>query len=235
MKGATGMPRPKVLVSWSSGKDSAWMLHCLQREAQVEIAGLLTTTTEAPDEVRVAMHRVRRSVLSAQVEAAGLPLEEILLPDPCSEQAYADAMSAFVKRATARGISHIAFGDLFLEELRRYREERLAGSGLQALFPLWGSDTQTLAGEMFDAGLKARVASIDLSVLSPEVLGRDYAPELLAELPTGCDPCGEYGEFHTLVSDGPMFSRAVALEVGEAQIGETHGHIDFRLTRTDRA
>lgn len=219
----------RVLVSWSSGKDSAWMLQVLRQAGEVEIAGLLTTTTEAPGEERVAMHRVRRSILRAQAEAAGLPLEELLLPDPCSEEAYAGIMQGFVERARARGITHIAFGDLFLEQVRGYREARLAGSGLQALFPLWGRDTAELAAEMFAGGLQADIASVDLAKLDAGFLGRRFAPELLSDLPAGSDPCGEHGEFHTVVYAGPMFSRRLGLEAGEVTLGETHGHIDFRL------
>ncbi|MEX0922584.1 MAG: ATP-binding protein [Rhodovibrionaceae bacterium] len=222
------MRQAKALISWSSGKDSAWMLHRLRQTGEIEIAGLLTTTTEAGDEDRVAMHRVRRSILKEQAKAARLPLEEIRLPDPCSEEAYAAAMRAFVERALARGITHIAFGDLFLEDVRAYREQRLSGSGLQPLFPLWGSDTEALAGEMIASGLQAHIVSIDLCKLEPEFLGRSYDRALLAALPVGSDPCGEYGEFHTLVSAGPMFDAPLQLECGTPELGETHGHIDFR-------
>lgn len=229
------MPDARALVSWSSGKDSAWMLHRLRQAGEIELAGLLTITTETGGEERVAMHRVRRSILLAQATAAGLPLEEIVLPDPCSEEAYAAAMSAFVARALARGITHVAFGDLFLEEVRGYREQRLEGTGLQALFPLWGSDTRALAEEMLAGGLQARLASVDLAKLGPELLGRAFDREFLAELPEGNDPCGEYGEFHTVVSSGPMFTRPLHLEAGERDLGETHGHIDFRLRHSAAA
>lgn len=223
------MPRAKVLVSWSSGKDSAWVLQRLRQAGEVELAGLLTTTTETGGEERVAMHRVRRSILHAQAAAAGLPLEEILLPDPCTEEAYTEAMSAFVARALARDVTHIAFGDLFLEDLRGYREQRLEGTGLQALFPLWGSDTRVLSEEMMAGGLRAQIASVELAKLGPEFLGRAYNPELLAALPEGSDPCGEYGEFHTVVSAGPMFAHPLRLEAGTRELGDTHGHIDFVL------
>ena len=229
------MAVPKVLVSWSSGKDSAWMLQCLRQAGEVEIAGLLTTTTEAGEEDRVAMHRVRRSVLTAQAAAADLPLEEIRLPDPCSEEAYAEAMTAFVERALAREITHIAFGDLFLEEVRSYRERRLAGTGLAPLFPLWGRDTRNLAEEMIAGGLQARIASVDLAKLGPAFLGRAFDAALLAELPPGSDACGEYGEFHTVVSAGPMFSGGLTLEAGSRQIGAAHGHLDFRLAASKAA
>ena len=223
----------RTLISWSSGKDSAWMLHLLRQAGEVEIAGLLTTTTETADEDedRVAMHQVRRSILCAQARAAGLPLEELRLPDPCSGAAYDAIMQAFVERTIAAGITHIAFGDLFLEEVRRYREERLAGSGLQAIFPLWGSDTGELAAAMIDGGLAARVASVNLGKLGPEALGRAYGREFLAELAPGSDPCGENGEFHTVVTSGPMFRRAIEVEAGAVTLGGTHGHIDFRLSR----
>jgi uncharacterized protein (TIGR00290 family) len=219
----------KILISWSSGKDSAWMLHRLRAAGEIEIAGLFTTTTEAADEERVAMHRVRRSILRAQAVAAGLPLDEILLPDPCSEEAYAAAMRAFVDRTLARGVTHIAFGDLFLEEVRGYREQRLEGTGLQPIFPLWGSDTAALAEEMLSGGLQARVASVDLGKLGAAFLGRAFDRNLLDDLPEGSDPCGEYGEFHTVVTAGPMFARSLSLDVGARTLGDAHGHIDFHL------
>ena len=223
------MQRPRVLVSWSSGKDSAWMLHRLRQAGEVEIAGLLTTTTEAGEEERVAMHRVRRSILHGQAAAAGLALEEILLPDPCTEEAYAAAMQAFVERALGNGVTHIAFGDLFLEEVRTYREQRLAATGLQPLFPLWDSDTTALAEEMMAGGLRAHIASVDLAKLGPELLGRSYDRAFLADLPAGCDPCGEYGEFHSVVVAGPIFAHTLEIEAGARELGETHGHIDFVL------
>jgi uncharacterized protein (TIGR00290 family) len=203
----------KVLVSWSSGKDSAWMLHVLQTIRPGAAAALLTTVAEEYD--RVAMHGVRTSVLRAQAEAAGLPLIEVPIPSPCSNEIYEVRMRAAVERAVADGFTHAAFGDLFLEDVRRYREERLAGSGLQPLFPLWGQPTAALAREMIAGGLEAVLTCVDPRVLPAETAGRRYDAQLLAELPAGVDPCGERGEFHTCVLAGPMFSRRIQASPGE--------------------
>ena len=202
----------KILVSWSSGKDSAWMLHVLHRELPGAPAALLTTVAEAYD--RVAMHGVRTSVLGAQAQAADLPLYTVDIPSPCSNEIYEDRMGAAVQRALAEGFTHVAFGDLFLEDVRRYREERLAGTGLQPLFPLWGKPTAALAQEMVVAGLEARLTCVDPRMLPADMAGRRFDRELLAELPAGVDPCGERGEFHTCVLAGPMFSRRIDVDVG---------------------
>lgn len=202
----------KILVSWSSGKDSAWMLHVL-RSRQSPVGGLLTSVNEEAD--RVAMHGVRTSLLRAQAAAAGLPLTTIPLPHPCSNEVYEERMARCVRDAVEDGFTHVAFGDLFLEDVRRYREDRLAGSGLQPIFPLWGLDTARLAREMLDQGLEARITCVDTRVLSQDFAGRRYDSELLAELPPGIDPCGERGEFHTCVVDGPMFANRIDVAQGE--------------------
>ena len=202
----------KILLSWSSGKDSAWMLHVL-RSQSAPVAGLLTTVNEEAD--RVAMHGVRTSILRAQAAAATLPLTVIPLPDPCSNDAYEERMTVAVREAVTAGFTHVAFGDLFLEDVRRYREDRLAGSGLQPLFPLWGLDTRALAGEILQSGVDARITSLDQRVLANEFAGRRYDAELLAALPPGVDPCGERGEFHTCVLAGPMFASRIDAEPGE--------------------
>lgn len=199
------------IVSWSSGKDSAWMLHAL-RGRGVDVRALLTTTNSAA--ARVAMHGVRLELLEAQAAAAGLPLIVVPLPWPCSNEEYERIMAGTVSRLVGEGFTHIAFGDLFLEDVRRYREERLAGSGLAPLFPLFGSDTVKLAGEMIAAGLRARLTTIDPRVLDRRFAGREYDETLLAELPAGVDPCGERGEFHTCVTAGPMFSHALDVSPG---------------------
>ena len=202
----------KILVSWSSGKDSAWMLHVLRQE-RAPVAGLLTSVNEAAD--RVAMHGVRSSLLRAQAEAVALPLKTIQLPHPCSNEVYEQRMAAAVNDAVAEGFTHVAFGDLFLEDVRRYREDRLAKSGLEPLFPLWGRDTRSLAGEMIDGGLQARLTCIDERLLPRAFAGRRFDDRLLDDLPDGIDPCGERGEFHTCVLAGPMFTHRIEAEAGE--------------------
>ena len=202
----------KILVSWSSGKDSAWMLHVLRCD-QAPVAGLLTTVNEEAD--RVAMHGVRTSVLRAQASAAGLPLATIPLPHPCSNEVYEERMARAVGNAVRQGFTHVAFGDLFLEDVRRYREDRLAGSGLEPLFPLWQRDTSELAAEMLDGGLEARITCVDQRVLPAEFAGRRFDRAFLSELPAGTDPCGERGEFHSCVLAGPMFASRIDVESGE--------------------
>jgi len=203
----------KILLSWSSGKDSAWALHLLNGTHPGAVGALLTTVNEAVD--RVAMHAVRRSVLEAQAAAAGLPLRVVPIPHPCPNEVYEERMGAAVAAAVAEGFTHAAFGDLFLEDVRRYREERLAGSGLTPLFPVWGIPTRELASQMIDAGLRARIACVDTRVLDASHAGREWDGAFVGALPAGIDPCGENGEFHTCVSAGPMFSRPLALTPGE--------------------
>jgi uncharacterized protein (TIGR00290 family) len=204
----------KIVVSWSSGKDSAWMLHLLRQSHPGAVAGLLTTLNEAFD--RVAMHAVRRTLLEAQAAAADLPLISVPLPWPCSNADYEARMSTAVTRLVSEGFTHVAFGDLFLEDVRRYREDRLAGTGLTPMFPLWTiKPTSLLAEDMIDGGLRGHLTCIDPRRLPPGFAGRAYDRALLADLPPDVDPCGENGEFHTFVTDGPMFSRPVAVIVGE--------------------
>jgi uncharacterized protein (TIGR00290 family) len=202
----------KVLLSWSSGKDSAWALHVLRRQYPGAIAGLLTTINEAVQ--RVAMHAVRRELLEAQAAAAGLPLRILPIPDTCSNAEYESRMRACVAEVTSEGFTHVAFGDLFLEDVRRYRERMLHGSGLTPLFPLWQIPTRQLAEAMMGGGLRARVACVDTRVLDASFAGREFDAALLADLPDGVDPCGENGEFHTCVYAGPMFSRPLPIESG---------------------
>jgi uncharacterized protein (TIGR00290 family) len=217
----------KVLVSWSSGKDSAWMLHTLRQQG-IAPAALLTTINEAFD--RVAMHGVRHSVLRAQASAAGLPLMAIPLPYPCSNEVYEERMASAVVKAVTDGFTHVAFGDLFLEDVRRYREDRLAGSGLTPIFPLWARPTRELGLEMIRGGLAARIACVDLRKLPAEFAGRAYDEVLLQELPPDVDPCGERGEFHTCVDGGPMF--AYALDVTRGTTVERDGFVycDFEVS-----
>lgn len=202
----------KTILSWSSGKDSAWALHCLRQEPGYDVVGLLTTVNAAAN--RVAMHGVRRDILEAQADAAGLPLHIVELPWPCSNEAYAGLMSEFVREAAAGGIEAMAFGDLFLEDIRAYRERQLDGTGLRPVFPLWGKPTTALAEEMIAAGLEARLSVVDSRKLEADFAGRAFDGALIRDLPPGVDPCGENGEFHTCVTAGPMFSRSLALSVG---------------------
>lgn len=202
----------KILVSWSSGKDSAWMLHTLRLQGFAP-AALLTSINEAAD--RVAMHGVRHSVLRAQADATTLPLMTVPLPHPCSNEIYEQRMSGAVKDALARGFTHVAFGDLFLEDVRRYREERMAGTGLTPMFPLWGRPTSELGREMIRGGLEARLTCVDPRALPAAFAGRAYDEALLRDLPSGVDPCGERGEFHTCVIGGPMFSGPLDVHTGE--------------------
>ena len=202
----------KTLVSWSSGKDSAWMVHVLRARGDVEIGALLTTINEPAQ--RVAMHAVRVELLEAQAKALALPLWLVPIPSPCPNDEYERAMAQAVHRAAGAGFTHIAFADLFLEDIRKYREERLAGSGLAPLFPLFGADTAALAREMVAAGLVARITCVDPRVLDRRFAGRDFNGALLAELPPSVDPCGERGEFHTFAHRGPMFRQPIAIETG---------------------
>jgi uncharacterized protein (TIGR00290 family) len=205
--------RPRALLSWSSGKDSAWALHLLRERGDVEIVGLVTTIDEAGD--RVAMHSVRSELLRAQAEAAGLPLWPVTIPWPCSNEAYEAAMHGVIARAKAEGVTTMAFGDLYLEDIRRYREDKLSGTGLTPAFPLWGLRTDALAREMIASGLRARLTCVDSKQLAASFAGRDFDDALLRDLPAGVDPCGENGEFHTFTYAGPMFSHPVAIRRGD--------------------
>ena len=206
------MGRP-VLLSWSSGKDSAWTLHTLRARDDLEVVGLVTTVNERAS--RVAMHAVREELLKQQVEATGLPLWRVPLPYPCSNEAYEAAMRSLLDRARHAGVEAMAFGDLFLEDVRRYRETRMEGSGIEPLFPLFGSSTPDLAREMVAAGLLAWITCVDPAQLPREFAGRRFDAELLRDLPDDVDPCGERGEFHTFAVEGPMFRHPLEVEVGE--------------------
>jgi diphthamide synthase (EF-2-diphthine--ammonia ligase) len=208
------MARPmKVLLSWSSGKDSAWTLHQLRQQHPGAVQGLLTTTNAAFD--RVAMHAVRRSLVEAQAHAARLPLHVVPLPWPCSNVDYETLMGAAVAGFVAQGFTHVAFGDLFLEDVRQYREARLAGTGLTPLFPLWKqTSTKELARAMIRDGLQARLTCVDPRALDPAFAGRCFDSALLEDLPAEVDPCGERGEFHSFAYAGPMFAAPIPVDVG---------------------
>jgi iron complex transport system substrate-binding protein len=202
----------RTLLSWSTGKDSAWSLHVLRQRHGVEVIGLVTTINSAFG--RVAMHGVRRALAEAQAEAAGLPLHWLEIPHPCPNETYEHVMGAFVKQQAAAGVAAMAFGDLFLEDIRRYREARLAGTGITPLFPLWGIETGKLAREMIAGGLEAYVTCVDPQKLPARLAGRRFDAALLAELPAGVDPCAENGEFHTFACAGPMFRASIAVHTG---------------------
>jgi uncharacterized protein (TIGR00290 family) len=217
----------RTLLSWSSGKDSAWALHRLRRSPEIEVVALLTTLNSEFN--RVAMHGVRREVLCAQAAAAGLPLWEVPLPWPCSNEDYESRMRDLCARAVAEGVEAIAFGDLFLRDVRQYRERQLAGTGLQPLFPLWEIPTAQLAREMIAGGLRAKISCVDHRVLAAEFAGREFDENLLAELLNGVDPCAENGEFHTCVYAGPMFREPLSLVVGEVVERDGFSYADLAL------
>jgi uncharacterized protein (TIGR00290 family) len=222
----------KTLISWSSGKDSAWMVHVLRQADGIQPGGLLTTINEPAQ--RVAMHAVRIQLVRAQADALGLPLRLVPIPSPCSNEAYEQAMGAAVAQAVAEGFTHVAFADLFLEDIRRYREEKLAGSGLTPLFPLFGSDTAALARAMIAAGLRARITCVDPRQLDRSFAGREFDAALLAELPAAADPCGERGEFHTFAYDGPMFARPIAVAAGSTVERDGFVFTDLELNHGGR-
>jgi uncharacterized protein (TIGR00290 family) len=217
----------KILLSWSSGKDSAWALHLLNQKHPGAVRALLTTVNEAVD--RVAMHAVRRDVLEAQAAAAGIPLRVVPIPHPCPNDIYEERMRTAVQAAVNDGFTHVAFGDLFLEDVRRYREERLAGTGLEPLFPIWGVPTHELASQMMDGGLRARLACIDTRVLDASLVGREWDRALLQQFPANIDPCGERGEFHTCVYAGPMFAQPLELDAGEIVTREPFTWADLKV------
>lgn len=223
------MKPKRVWLSWSSGKDSAWTLHVLRQQPEIEVVALLTTLNEHFD--RVAMHSTRRELVEAQAKATGLPLIAVPLPWPCSNEQYEAVMSKACAQAIAEGVEAIAFGDLFLEDVRQYRMEKLAGTGLEPLFPVWGLDTRALAREMVTAGVKTRLVCVDPRKLPKEFAGRDFDEALLRDLPEGIDPCGERGEFHSFVYGGPMFREDIPIESGEVVERDGFVFADVKLRR----
>jgi uncharacterized protein (TIGR00290 family) len=219
------MARPKALISWSSGKDSAFALHEVRRVGEFDVVGALTTVTETFG--RVSTHGVRQEILHAQLDAAGLPARIVPIPYPCPNEIYEARMGEAVARASREGISHIVFGDLFLADIRSYREQKLAGTGITPLFPLWERPTLALAHAMIESGLEAWLATVDLKKLPTEFAGRKFDLQLLADLPEGIDPCGENGEFHTCVVAGPIFSRRLAVAAGERVERDGYGYCDL--------
>ena len=218
----------RILLSWSSGKDSAWALHLLRQRQDVEVAALFTTFNDVAD--RVAMHAVRRELVEAQAAVARLPLWSVPIPQPCSNEDYQTCMRAVIERARGASITHVAFGDLFLEDVRDYRVRMMAGTGIDPLFPVWGApaDTPALARTMIGAGVRAILTCVDPKQLSPSFAGRQYDAALLAELPPGVDPCGERGEFHTFCFAGPMFDRDISVGTGETVVRDGFCFIDVQ-------
>jgi len=223
--------KKRVLLSWSSGKDSAWALHVLRQQDEVDVVGLFSTVNQVHD--RVAMHAVRRELLEQQAQQTGLPLEVVEIPDPCSNADYEARMSLFVERCQQRKIDCFAFGDLYLEDIRAYREQKLEGSGIGAIFPLWGIPTASLSRGMIDGGLQAHLTCIDPRQLSERFAGRKFNHSLLDELPTDVDPCGENGEFHSFVFAGPMFEGEINITVGE--VVQRDGFVFADLLPAERA
>jgi diphthamide synthase (EF-2-diphthine--ammonia ligase) len=221
------MSRPKALIAWSSGKDSAWALHEIRRAGACDVVGALTTVTGTF--ARVSIHGVREQLLDGQLAAARLPARKVNIPYPCSNEIYEREMQQAVAQARTDGITHIVFGDLFLEDVRAYREKNLAGSGIQPLFPLWGRPTAALAKEMIAAGLRAHLVSVDLKKLPCGFAGREFDETLLGDLPPACDRCGENGEFHTFVSAGPMLAAEIPVSVGEIVERDGAAYADLRL------
>jgi len=204
-----------ILLSWSGGKDSSLALHALRQTPGVEVAGLLTTVTEDYD--RISMHGVRRTLLEQQTEAAGLPLHVVSIPRECPNEVYEERMTAVLTGIREAGIRRVAFGDLFLEDIRAYRESRLTGFGMEALFPLWGRDTAELARDFIRLGFEAVLVCVDTEALAPAFAGRSFDEDLLRDLPPGVDPCGENGEFHTFVHAGPVFRAPVPCRRGPVE------------------
>jgi len=213
LRARDGAARPKAWLAWSSGKDSAWALHIVRLAGEFEVVALLTTVNRTHG--RVAMHAVRESLLEMQAAAAGLPLVTVGIPSPCSNEIYERAMSEAMARAAGEGVRHVIFGDLFLEDIRAYRESQLARCGMTPVFPLWGIETRSLAETMIAGGLSGYLTCVDPRKLGRDFAGRRFDAELLRDLPRGVDPCGENGEFHTFACAGPMFRAELAVSVGE--------------------
>ncbi|MGA8366390.1 MAG: ATP-binding protein [Candidatus Acidiferrales bacterium] len=205
--------RPKAWLAWSSGKDSAWALHTVRQAGEYEVVALLTTVNSRYQ--RVAMHAVRESLLEMQAAAAGLPLVKVPIPSPCPNEIYEREMGAAMARARAEGVWHVIFGDLFLEDIRAYREKHLAACGMTPVFPIWRRDTRRLAEEMLASGLSAYLTCIDPRKLASSFAGRRFDADLLKDLPEGVDSCGENGEFHTFANAGPMFREQIVVTPGE--------------------
>jgi uncharacterized protein (TIGR00290 family) len=223
------VPKPKALISWSSGKDSAFALHEVRQAGEFDVVGALTTVTETF--ARVSIHGVRQEILRAQCEAAGLPQHIVPIPYPCPNEIYEARIGEAVAGAVREGVTHMIFGDLYLADIRAYREQKLAGTGITPVFPLWERPTAALARAMIASGLEAYLATVDLKKLSAEFAGRKFDAELLADLPDGIDPCGENGEFHTCVVAGPMFSKRLAVTTGDRVERDGYAYCDLVMEK----
>ena len=215
----------KVLLSWSGGKDSMMALYEFSRDPNIQVSALLTTVTEDYD--RISMHGVRRVLLEEQARALGLPLKQVYIPKQATNEIYESRMRALLEQVITEGIHSVGFGDIFLEDLRKYREGNLALLGMKGIFPIWKRDTAELARTFVDLGFKAVVVSLDPKVLDPSFAGRTIDHEFLTQLPPGGDPCGENGEFHSFVCDGPLFTRPVSCRVGEVVARESFYFCDL--------
>ncbi|MDQ8732229.1 ATP-binding protein [Bradyrhizobium sp. LHD-71] len=220
--------RPKAMISWSSGKDSAFSLHEVRRAGEIDVVGALTTVTE--NFGRVSIHGVREEILRAQLDAAGLPATVVPIPYSCPNEVYEARMGEAIAQAKAQGITHMIFGDLFLEDIRKYREETLRGTGVTPVFPLWLRPTPQLARDMIANGLETYIATVDLKKMPAAFAGRCFDQRLLDELPASVDPCGENGEFHTCVVGGPMFSKSLPVVPGERVQRDGYAYCDLLLT-----
>ncbi|MER3474860.1 MAG: ATP-binding protein [Armatimonadota bacterium] len=220
--------KPKLLLSWSTGKDSAWALHVLQQQGEYEIVGLVSTVSTAFQ--RVSMHGVRVELAQRQAQAAGLPLWQVPIPYPCPNEAYESAMRDLIARAREVGVTHFAFGDLYLRDIRAYREKQLAGTGIRPVFPLWTDDTHTLARAMLTGGLRALLTCVDPRQVPASLVGREYDERLLRELPTCADPCGENGEFHTFCHTAPCFRAPIPIRTGEVLERDGFVYVDVLLS-----
>jgi uncharacterized protein (TIGR00290 family) len=219
------LTRPKALISWSSGKDSAFALHEVRQAGELDVVGAVTTVTETFG--RVSIHGVRQEILLAQLAAVGLPPRIVPIPYPCPNEIYEARMAEVISDAAREGITRMIFGDLYLADIRAYRESKLAGSGITPVFPLWERPTLALAQAMIASGMQAYLATVDLKKLPAEFAGRKFDRDLLADLPQGVDPCGENGEFHTCVVAGPMFSRPLAVNLGERVERDGYAYCDL--------
>jgi uncharacterized protein (TIGR00290 family) len=219
--------KPKAILSWSSGKDSAFALHAVRASGELEVTGLLTTVTDAYG--RVSMHGVREEILDLQAARAGLPLTKVRIPAPCPDAHYERAMADALAPLAADGVTHVVFGDLYLEDIRAWREARLALLDVTGVFPLWGRDTAGLARDMIASGVEARIVCLDPAKVDPGLAGHAFDEDLLSALGPGVDPCGENGEFHTVVTAGPFFEAAIATEVGPTVARDGFVFTDIRL------
>ncbi len=219
--------KPIAVMSWSSGKDSAFALHRIRQGNDISVIGLLTTMNMEND--RVSVHGVRKELLDKQMEVLGLPVDMVMLPMPCDNEVYQQKMSAMIKTFHERGVQCVIFGDLFLEDIRQYRVDQMQGTGIKPIFPLWKEDTRLLSRQMVDEGLEAIVTCIDQRVLPAAFAGRRYDHSFLDDLPDGVDPCGENGEFHTVTVSGPMFTQDIAVEIGEQVVRGDFVYTDVML------